>query len=532
MIPLYTSGQVRQFDRDVIERSQVPSIVLMENASKNIYQISITELKLDPDNDVIGIVCGKGNNGGDGYSLARHFLNGGYQVLLVSLFDISELSPDAAANYRILLNSRNTYPQLELVNYKSLIDLAPLLNVTVLFEAILGSGVKGPLQESLHPVIKKMNLLSARKIALDIPAGIDADTGSLTGDYSEYGKEMVFKADYTISLAAYKRGLFFGDGYLHSGKVIPADIGFRFDPELLPAEDYLVEPEDCFYSLPVKERGIHKYSGGRLLIIAGSRTYPGAAVLSAKAALKTGCGSVKLAVPSSVYTAIVSQLNQPELIIVQYDDAGKGYLIPEALPELKKQTEESDTLLIGPGLGRSEETVSALRELLKWEVAAVLDADGLNAISSGISEFPLNQVILTPHPGEFSRLTGKNIDVMRKDLLSAGKSFAEENNVILVYKDFRTIIFGDSGESFINTTGNQGLAKIGSGDVLAGMISGFYAQYKDREKAVISGVYLHGLAADILSANKTFYGYSASDIIDIIPDAIKLLRESVDTTIS
>lgn len=532
MIPLYTSGQVRQFDRDVIERSQVPSIVLMENAARNIYDIAVRELKLNPEKDYIGIVCGKGNNGGDGYALARHFLNAGYQVLLVSLFELSEHSPDASVNYSILLRSANSYPNLELIHYKSLIDLAPLLRVDVLFEAILGSGVTGAVQDELRPVIKKMNSVEAIKISLDIPVGIDADTGSLTGMSTEEEKDTVFKADLTISLAALKRGLFFGDGYLHSGKVIPAEIGFRFDPELLPSEDYLIEPEDCYYSLPVKERGIHKYSGGRLLIIAGSRMYPGAAVLSAKAALKTGCGAVKLAVPSSIYTAIIAQLDQPELIVVQYDDRQKGCLIPEALNELKETIDESDALLIGPGLGRTEETVSAVRELLKNERAAILDADGINAITVSISEFPLNQVILTPHPGEFSRLSGKSLDIMRKDLLAAGKSFAEENNVFLVYKDFRTVIFGDSGESFINTTGNQGLAKIGSGDVLAGMIAGFYAQFKDREKAVLSGVYLHGLAADILSANKTFYGYSASDIIQIIPEAIKLLRESVDTSVS
>jgi len=532
VIPLYTSGQVRQFDRDVIERSQVPSIVLMENAAKNIYQISVSELKLNPENDFIGIVCGRGNNGGDGYALARHFLNAGYHVLLVSLFDLSKHSPDAAVNLSILLQSKNSYPNLDHVNYKSLIDLAPLYKVTVLFEAILGSGVKGPVEPELRPVIRKMNSVEARKIAIDIPAGIDVDKGSVPGDSKDSEGDTVFKADITISLAAFKRGLFFGDGYLHSGRVIPAEIGFRFDPELLPSEDYLIEPEDCYYSLPVKERGIHKYSGGRLLIIAGSKTYPGAAVLSAKAALKTGCGSIKLAVPASIYTVIIAQLNQPELIVVQYDDQGKGFFNPEALAELKDVLSESDALLIGPGLGRTVETVMAVKELLKSEVAAVLDADGINAITSSVSEFPLNKVILTPHPGEFSRLAGKSLELMRQDLLSAGKSFAEENNVFLVYKDFRTIIFGDSGESFINTTGNQGLAKIGSGDVLAGMIAGFYAQYNDREKAVLSGVYLHGLAADILSANKTFYGYSASDIIQIIPEAIKLLRESVDTSLS
>lgn len=532
MIPLYTSGQVRQFDRDVIERSQVPSIVLMENAAKNIFHIAVSELKLNSESDIIGIVCGKGNNGGDGYALARHFLNAGYSVLLVSLFDINEHSPDARVNYSILLQSKNSYPNLELVHYKSLIDLAPLQNVTVLFEAILGSGVKGPVGAEIRPVLRKMNSVEAKKIAIDIPAGIDADTGSFSGDSKDDGGDTVYKADITISLAAFKRGLFFGDGFLHSGRVIPAEIGFRFDPELLPSEDYLIEPEDCYYSLPVKERGIHKYSGGRLLIIAGSKLYPGAAVLSAKAALKTGCGSVKLAVPASIYTAIIAQLNQPELIVVQYDDQNKGYLLQESLSELREVVSESDALLIGPGLGRAEETELAVRELLWSDVAAVLDADGINAITSGVSDFPLNQVIMTPHPGEFSRLTGKSLDLMRRDLLSAGKSFAEENNVFLVYKDFRTVIFGDSGESFINTTGNQGLAKIGSGDVLAGLIAGFYAQYKDREKAVLSGVYLHGLAADILSANKTFYGYSASDIIQNIPEAIKLLRESVDTSFS
>lgn len=528
MIPLYTSGQIRQFDRKLISETGVPSIVLMENAARNIYDICVDEFQLEPAADVIGIVCGKGNNAGDGFALARHFLNFGFRVILLSVYDPKDFSPDCLTNYSILTKDSSLSQNLQLIHYSGLQDINKLKSSSLIIEALLGSGSKDCPSDFLADIIKKINQIPCRKVSIDIPAGLDSDRGYVYRD-STTGEAIVFRSDLTVSLAAYKRGLFFNDGYLFAGKVVATDIGVNFSEGAYPSEDFLIEAEDCYYSLPISRKNAYKYTSGKLLIAAGSITYPGAAVLAATAALKTGCGSVHLAVPESAYSHVISLLQKPEIVVHRIPDNAGGTFCGAGVDRFISLAAEYDAVLCGPGITVSADTTEFVNALALQRIPTVFDADALTILGKDLNSYNLNNTILTPHPGEFSKLLGKPLQKIRENILEYGKIFAEENGALVIFKDFRTVIFNNNGESFINTTGNEGLAKIGSGDVLAGLTAGFYAQTGDRERSAICAVYLHGLTGDILSEERTVFAYSCSELITNFHLAVNLIKGSVDS---
>ncbi|RPI66733.1 MAG: NAD(P)H-hydrate dehydratase, partial [Ignavibacteriales bacterium] len=366
--------------------------------------------------------------------------------------------------------------------------------------------------------VEGINKIKAFKVAVDIPTGLDADTG--------YGAS-IFKADLTITLAEFKRGLFFSEGAAFSGEIVKGGIGIGSSfYEKQKTDDFLIEPEDVIAILPKKDKNIHKYSSGKILNIAGSGKLPGAAVLTSKASLKVGAGSSILAFPKSVRKLVHKNLT--EVIVEQYDDNGKEYFSPKSISDLKSRIKWSDVLTIGPGIGREEDTSAAVTDLLNLTGSKikVIDADGLHAINGRYKDFNLKKAILTPHAGEFSNLMGIHPEELKKDTMKYGKEFVDETGSFLVLKGAPTIIFLPSGETFINTTGNPGMAKFGTGDVLTGVIAGFAAQLKNIEDAVIAAVYIHSLSADLLLKKFTEFGYTASDIIDNLPYAIKFLRKS------
>jgi len=518
MIPLFSNDQIRSIDNIAITRYGFPGPVLMENASLEIFHFLNKKFLQHQKVSRIGFVCGKGNNGGDGFAAARHCLNNGYQVKILYLGNEDELSEDALLNFRIVSGYTDFDILLSLKKFSNLKDIAWLKDCDVIVDALLGSGTKGELREPYKSIVQKLNELKSFKVAIDIPTGLDADTG--------YGST-IFKADLTITLGEYKRGLFFNDGYTNSGEVVKGNIGISSSfYNSLEVNEYLIEPEDVFAILPDKKKNIHKYSSGKVLNIAGSGKLPGAAVLTSKASLKIGAGASILAYPHSVRKLIHKNLT--EVIVETYDDNGKEYLSVGSLKDLKKRIEWADVLSIGPGLGREEETIEALFKLYKNTSSKikVIDADGLFAINKRYNKLNLKNSILTPHTGEFSSLIGIDIAELKKDTLKYGKEFVKETSAYLVLKGAPTIIFLPSGEALINSTGNPGMAKFGTGDVLTGVIAGLAAQLKNIEDAVIAGVYIHSLSADLLLNKFTEYGYTASDIINNLPNAIKFLRKS------
>lgn len=516
MIPLFSTQQVRDTDEFAIKNIGLPGIVLMENAAFRVFNIinSICE-----GSSSAGFLCGKGNNGGDGFAVARNFSNAGFQVVVIYLGNEDEMSGDCKTNYSILKKMSGNNDKITLKNFSSLKDINLLANSEIVFDALLGSGAKGKLRSPYNDIVTALNKLKAKKAAIDIPTGLDADTG--------FG-ETIFKADYTVTLGEFKKGLFINDGYANCGEIIKGEIGIdHYYYEKHDVSDYLIEPEDVYDFLPGKKKQSHKYSAGKVLTIAGSGSLPGAAVLASKSALKAGAGSSILAFPKSVRKFAYKKLN--EVVVKSYEDNGKEYITPENIEELENKIKWADVVAIGPGLGRSEETREAVLRILSERKCNkfIIDADAIFALGQNkYYEINLKDFVITPHHGEFADLIGISIDELKRDIFLYGKNFAADTGAFLVLKGAPTIIFTPTGDNLINTTGNPGMAKFGTGDVLTGVLAAISAQQKDIEKAVICGVYLHSLAADLLLKDFTEYTFTAEDIIKNLPKAFKFLRDS------
>lgn len=517
MIPLYNTSQIHNLDSFAIKRLNVPGIVLMENAAIGIYQAILERV----DNiNCVGIVCGKGNNGGDGYAVARHFSNAGFKVKVISLGSEAHLTEDCKTNFNILKNLSSHRKNLSIKFYNSLKDINWLKDCNIIIDAILGSGYTGSLKEPYSAIVKSLNKISVFKCAIDVPTGLNADTG--------FG-DMVFNSDLTVTLGEFKKGLFIGRGYEFCGEVLLKEIGFGRDHfDDINPDTYLIEPEDAFSSLPKRRKSTHKYSAGKVLLIAGSYKYPGAAALTSQSALVSGAGSSILAIPESAKKLI--HKNLLEVVVESYSDEKSKYFDDEALKTLQQKIKWADVVAIGPGLSREEETVKAVRQFLieKRYKLAVIDADALFAINkSFLEKVSLQNCVLTPHLGEFSQMIAGDVNLIAKDMLSYGKEFVTKYKCVLVLKGAPTIVFNPDGEAFINSAGNSGMAKFGTGDVLAGIISGILSQNKNVETAAIAGVYLHSLAADLLLKDKPISNYLASDVMNNYSSAVKFLEESI-----
>lgn len=515
MIPLYSTKQIRKLDDYAINKLGLPGVVLMENASREIFNNISTSFEFNS----IGFVCGKGNNGGDGFAAARHFVNAGYKVKVVYLGEQGELPPDSKMNFTVLKKMDLYKSNLSIIKYKSTKNLSSFNKVDIICDALLGSGSHGNLREPYLAIVHYLNKLQKFKVAIDIPTGLDVDKG--------FGED-IFHSDLTVTLGGFKKGLFFGNGYLYSGQIEKGSIGISDDyVNSFNTNEYLVEPEDALTGLPVKKKDIHKYSAGKVLSIAGSESFPGAAVLTSRAVLKIGAGASILGFPKSVRSFIQKKLG--EVVVESYDDVNKGYFSEKNVDVLNQRIKWADVLIIGPGLGRDKNTQDAVIKLLKQyhRKKIVIDADAIFALNSGkYKGLNLNNFVLTPHHAEFANLIGISVSDLQKDILKQGKGFAKKTGAYLILKGAPTMIFTPGGDSLINSTGNPSLAKFGTGDVLAGFVGGLLAQQKDTEKALVTAVYIHSLIADLLMAKKTEYSVMANDLINGLPDAIKFLRNS------
>ncbi len=519
MIPLFTTDQIRKIDDFAINQLQIPGIILMENASREIFRFVRDKTDFRSAGS-IGFVCGKGNNGGDGFAAARHFANDGCRVVVVYLGSPADFSPDAQLNFNVLKKLAHSNKNIKLKKFKSISSIKELMSCDILCDSLLGSGTVGRLREPYLSIIKRLNKSKKIKVAIDIPTGLNADTGFA---------DMSFNADYTITLGELKRGLFFETGYVNSGEVEKGGIGIPdyFYDNYSP-EDYLIEPEDAWKGLPTKEKNLHKYSAGKVLTIAGSGSLPGAAVLAAKSSLKIGAGASILAFPKSIRSFVHRRLG--EVVVKDYEDNGTEIFKIQNLNELEKRINWADVVAIGPGLGRDKETQTAVTSLLKnYKLKrVVIDADAVFALGKGnYKKINLKNFVLTPHHAEFANLIGISTGDLKKDLLKHGKSFVKKTGTFLVLKGAPTIIFTPSGEALINTAGNPSLAKFGTGDVLTGFIAGLLSQQNDIEKALVSAVYLHSLTADLLVSKRSQYDILASDLINHIPHTIKFLESSL-----
>jgi len=516
MIPLFNTEQVRSADKYAIEKLKIPSIALMENASLSVFK-NIS--KYFPSATNFGVISGKGNNGGDGFATARHLVNADFNVTVVFVGKEKDLKGDALTNYIVLKNLSKRKPQLKIKIYKSLRDLAELKKCDIIIDALLGTGTRGEPREPYRLIIQYINGIGITKVAVDLPSGLNLDTAS--------GSTIV-NADLTVTLADFKAGLFYNKGYAHSGKVIKGSIGIGsefFDEQSV--SEYLIEPEDAFMGLPAKDKTLHKYSNGKVLVIAGSGGYPGAAALTTNSVLKSGNGAVFLAYPKSVRSLVIPKLN--ESILYPYEDERREYLSKANINNLKARLDWANLIAIGPGLGREEDTIEAVEMLLKkyGNKKFVIDADAIYALSKiDLNRINFKNKVLTPHHSEFAQLIGISVKELQSNILNYGRDFVLKYKCTLVLKGAPTIIFTKNGDALINSAGNVGMAKFGTGDVLTGIIAGISAVSQNFESAIISAVYLHSLSADLLLDEYTEYGITPTLIMENLHNAISFLRKS------
>lgn len=510
---LVTASQMRSLDKAATEKYGIVPLDLMERAGKGVADLVVRHF---PKRCKVIIFTGKGNNGGDGLVAAGYLVDYGYSVTICLLSPWTDFSPDARVNWDELAGKN-----VDIIDIVSESDLRKehtrLSCADVVVDAIFGTGLSSEVTGKYRAVIEYINSLSKPVVAVDIPSGLSADTGQPLG--------VAVRARFTAALGALKVGLVTATGMEYAREVELIDIGIP--AELLDNADTgyeLVTPEMIAGFLPSRKRSSHKGDFGHLLVVAGSVGKIGAGLLSCRAALRVGAGLVTYALPETAYVKFDTK--SPEVMYEGIADDGKGRFTRSSLPSLRALLQTRDVLAIGPGIGTDRDTAVAVSELVKRSlVPVIIDADGLNCIADTISVLDSHKggIIMTPHPGEMSRLNGMPVKKIQTDRINVARTFARTHKLYLVLKGARTVISTPDGRIYINPTGNPGMATAGTGDVLTGMIGGLIAQNMSIENAVVAAVYVHGLAGDIAAKEMTERGMIASDVINCIPKALRTL---------
>lgn len=501
-----TPELMRTIDKLSIEEFKIPGIVLMENAAICVVNVILAHIK-NTENDKIIIVAGKGNNGGDGFAIARHLYQKNIDVSVIFVGDINAVMGDALINLNIIKALK--VPIFKIKSEKEIIIVKKIiLQADIIVDAILGTGLTGEPKGLIKQVINTINENSHYTIAVDVPSGVNADTGQTS---------IAVKANITVTFALIKQGLLLYPSIEYVGELIVADIGIPKQAiESMNIKTNVLEETDINILIPKRNPRSNKGTYGKLLVIGGSKEMTGAVVLTCKAAYKMGVGLVNLAAIEEVIN--VSQCNIIENInTILPSEYGKVCF--ESFEAIKDIVKNVDAVAVGMGLGIGKQVTKFIGELLyNITVPVVIDADGLNAVANDINILKSVKapVIITPHPGEMSRLTDISIEDILNNTIEIAKEFSAEYNVITLLKDCKTIITNPQKEIYINTTGNASMAKAGSGDVLTGIIGSLLAQGTNPFMSATLGAYIHGRAGERASHELGMYGVMASNLCDFI----------------
>jgi hydroxyethylthiazole kinase-like uncharacterized protein yjeF len=509
---IVSGEKMGEIDQEAINRLGIPGLVLMENAGLQVVQL-LQKLRPDRNRGRIAIFCGRGNNGGDGFVIARHLRRLGYRVTTWALDHVSAYRGDAAVNYHILLQQGDAV--FRMMETNSLEFIRDLRADDLIVDALLGTGLRRPVSGPLLEIISALNNSAAEIVSVDIPSGVSADTGEVLG--------AAVQANYTVTFALPKRGLLLFPGTTYTGRLIVADIGIP--AELTAAtelKENLVTGHFVQSCLPARLLDGHKGTYGRALILAGSPGMTGAAALAGEAALRGGAGLVYVGTAEELRPVLEAKLK--EVIVWGFPGDGRGNLTAEGLGEILQSAETCQALAFGPGLQPTHETLRLFKNLCgEIAVPLVVDAGGLGALAlepeflkQGEIKAPL---ILTPHPGEMSRLVGGSTAEVQKQRWALAAEQAQAWQAVVVLKGAHTVTALPGGELYINPTGNPLLSTAGTGDLLTGLITALAAQGLEAPKAAICGAYLHGLAADLLRAHSGPRGFKAGDVLDFFPAA-------------
>jgi len=515
---IVSAAEMRAIDRVTSERFGVPSLTLMENAGGAVAAFVMTRF---PEARHIGVICGKGNNGGDGLVAARQLHAAGREVQLLLLSDPAELRGDAAENF-----TRLPVEPL-LVRSAEDLDAEParaVMKCDVLLDAILGTGFKPPVSTLYAEAISRMNAGGSKVVAVDIPSGAEADLTS----HLEKNAGVTARADAIVTFIAPRPSHVFAS--LTEGLTLIAPIGSPAEAITSSQQINLVTAHDLAGLVAARKPGANKGTFGHVLVIGGATGKAGAAAMAGMAALRAGAGLSTVGTPKSVLPTVAGF--HPELMTEPLEETEIGSISLRALGygHVDALAKGKSVLAVGPGISRHTETAEFVRTVVKkFKTPMVLDADGLNAFEGRAAELKGEgrTLVLTPHPGEMARLTGLSIADVERDRIGVARSFAREHQVILVLKGHRTLIAQPDGIVWVNATGNPGMATGGTGDILTGMISGLMAQNRDATAdAVIAAVHLHGLAGDVAREIQGEHSMTATDLLHALPEAFRRTREA------
>ncbi len=516
---------MREIDRATSERFGVPSITLMENAGSAVAHFILSDY---PQAERVGILCGKGNNGGDGFVVARKLVEAGRAVRVLLLGDPKELRGDAAVMFQKMLQKLRPLKISPLiVREASQLDsseAAETFSAEVIVDAILGTGFRPPISPLYAPAIAKMNAASAPIIAVDIPSGADADAMSPSTGLTDRAH-----ADAIVTFTAPRPAHVFAG--LTSGPTVIAPIGSPPEAIVSQLGLHLSTPPDFVSLLAPRARDANKGSYGHVLVIGGSLGKAGAAAMAGFAALRAGAGLSTVATPKSVLATVAAF--HPEVMTEPLAETDQGTISLRALEPSLVPLLQRKTLAIGPGISRHSETAEFVRATVKRGdtssvVNMVVDADALNAFegSAGQLNGRGRSLVITPHPGEMSRLTGLSIAEIQSNRLDVARNFASKHELIVVLKGHRTLIAAPDGTVWVNPTGNPGMATGGTGDILTGLVAGLIAQHPQHAlEAIALAVYLHGLAGDLACESIGENSLVATDLVRFLPQAFAEMRK-------
>jgi len=513
VLPVFTAAEMRALDARAIRELDIPGPRLMDNAGTAAAALIARWLAPIRGKAVV-VVCGKGNNGGDGFVVARRLKARGAAVRVFLVGRRAEVRGDAAD---ALGRWRGRVEEVEEPS-----GLARALGgADVIVDALLGTGVSGAARGPVAAAIEAINRAGAGGVpvvALDLPSGLDSDRGALLGP--------TVKAWRTVTFAGLKRSLLLAPAAGQAGAVEIGDIGVPAEAARRGITTWRLEIADVRPSFPPRDLDAHKGRFGHLLVVAGSLGKTGAAVLAGRAALRSGVGLCTLAAPASQQPIVAAQA--PEYMTEALPETAAQSLSLEAKDRLRELARRMDAVAIGPGLSLDPETQELARGLIRdLEQPMVVDADALSALAGHLDllRHAAGPRVLTPHPGEMARMLGTTIEAVQADRIELARTFAREHGVAIALKGAHTVIGGPDGHVAINPTGNPGMAKGGSGDVLTGIVGALLAREIEPAAALRAGCYLHGLAGDVAARERGEYAMLASDIIESLPAALRALAE-------
>jgi NAD(P)H-hydrate epimerase len=512
-----SAEEMRWCDETTVNTYGVPGMLLMENAGRGVVEVIKDQYPTLQSKKIL-VVCGKGNNGGDGFVIARLLSNSCAMINVLLMASSSELKGDAKKNFVILQKfAKKSSRQIKLYRYSKKL-LMSLSKPDIIVDAMFGTGFAGSVRKPFADVIDWMNNQGSQIVAVDIPSGVNGTTGVV----ENYG----VRAKITETFGSIKSGLLCNQGRELVGSVYCIDIGIPYSiTEDKRMRTFLVEQVDVRRIIPKRSMHAHKYSVGKVLVLAGSKGLTGAAALCSTSAMRAGAGAVVLGIPEPVYPILARKLT--EVMTFPLPATGDGTLSLDALNGIRAKLSWADVLMLGPGLSQNLETQQLiLKLLLEYRGKVLVDADGLNAIAAhGISKLRSTraQFILTPHVGEFSRLTGLPSVEVEHHRIEAARVLAKQIGATVVLKGVPTVTASKEGNCYLNSTGNPGMATAGSGDVLSGIIAGLWAQGMSDVEAAYAGVYLHGLSGDLAAKKLGERGLLANDLIEYLPAAMQLI---------